>query len=72
MEGAVSFLISSMNHSPKGRQKTDPGAGVRHRAAVGVGVRSPPWCCQGWGEWEVGGSRAALKGGVGGLALIDI
>lgn len=42
-KGAISFLISTMNHSPKGRQKADTGVGVRDRAAMGVGIR---WCCQ--------------------------
>lgn len=65
-KGAISFLISAMNHSPKGRQKADTGVGVRDRAAMGVGIR---WCCQWLGR--VGG-RAALKGGVWGLALTDM
>lgn len=65
-KGAISFLISAVNHSPKGRQKADTGVGVRARAATGVGIR---WCCQRLGR--VGG-RAALKSGVGGLALTDI
>lgn len=66
MKGAVSFLISAMNHSPKGRQKTDSGVGLRSRAAMGEGTRSLNGVTRGCVEWEVEGSRAALKGGVGG------
>lgn len=38
MKRALSFLVSAVSHSPKGRQKTEPGVGVRNRAAVGVGT----------------------------------
>lgn len=64
MKRAVSFLVSAVNHSQKGRQKTDPAWGEGQSCRRG-GARNPSIALpRGWVEWEVGGSRAALKGGV--------
>lgn len=72
MKGAVSFLISAMNHSPKGRQKTDTGVGVRNRAAMGVGLRSLLWCCQRLGRVGIRRQEGCPKGLGWELALAGI
>lgn len=46
MKRAISFLVSAVNHNPKGRQKTGWGVGVRIRAAAEVGLRTRQHCCQ--------------------------